>query len=517
MRSVWLLGILTACAAAPPPAASTPPSPPAAERPAASAPEDTPKQEAASPPLAVPPPPAECAAFVEAPTGCGANTPLADALATALEKEAPLERDRALACVEHGAPTLSGLLRALRAELAPLACADALITPLLEAGGATNPEDENTAIGLLLAARLSRLVASPPTLAPPFDKARFFEFFEQELKPWMIAQAMAVGRLSLEASRLQGYGKAVAAIEAALSDLRFVQVVRAVPLPSELDQDVEARNVYYAALDEALEPRKARGRDAALVALRIMGELGALADARVGRARALLSELYAGSRVDALDRLLLPELPPLSGVSVEQRLARRLPPHYAARLTGVIPELARPALLRDYVEQGLAPEYRRMLDGATLDAQSRFLYAWSEARRGVIYFSGPAFARAAELVGSPPHDDGAALLAALGAALAGAPKDTAAFMASAAQPPRPFGDLQPLETLAKGAGRYAGEAAFDAAYLRYLTPPQNDAAFWDGLARSFGRAARRLKSPAARALATEYADAARKTAQSLER
>jgi hypothetical protein len=522
MRFASVLLFVTACASAPPPSAATPPArvEPATTPP--SKPEVAEHTQPAEPaPLAVPPPPPECAPYLEAAAGCGAAAPLAPMLAAALELEG-LAQDRALACVENVTPNLASVLRALRAELAPIGCADALVTPLLESGTTTNARDENTLIGLLTAARLSRLVGAPPALAPPFDKASFMSFFERELRPWTIAQATAVGQLSLQASRLSGYGKAVAAIESALSDLRFVRSVRAVPLPAELASDADVKNVYYAALDEALEPRKTRGRDAALVALRLFSELGALSDPRVQRARSLLTEVYGGSRVDALDRLLLPEPPPLAPSTVERRLARRLPPYYAAALGAAIPELGDPTLARDYLEQGFSPPFRTVLDAKlranALDPETRFAYALFEARRGATYFAAPAFAGAAELLTTAPKSDGVLLLEALALALRQGPRDVVEVMAQATAPRRSFGSLDALDAIANGKGRYRGEAAFDAAYLRMLAPrPENAVKFWQELAESFTKAARALQAPAARALANEYSDSARKTAQSLAR
>src|SRR5688500_19244161 len=100
-------------------------------------------------------------------------------------------------------------------------------------------------------------------------------------------------------------------------------MVREVPLPDEMKADKAVEGAYYAALDEALEPRKVRGRDAALVGLRAFAELGAVHDARVDRARELLTKLYSGSRVDALDRLLLPELEPPDLTRPELALDRK--------------------------------------------------------------------------------------------------------------------------------------------------------------------------------------------------
>jgi hypothetical protein len=427
-----------------------------------------------------------------------------------------LTRDRKLACVEPDAQDLAVVVRALRADLGPLACADAIATPFLEQAGKTlSPDDESTLLGLMLAGRLSRLVGAPEPLTPPFDKPRFLEYFAQSLKPWMISQALAIGQLSLEGAKLRGYGKAVAAIEAGLADLRFVQAVRKIPLPAELAADAEVRNVYYSALDEALEPRKIRGRDAALVGLRLLSELGSLKDVRVARARQLLSDLYGGSRVDALDRLMLPELPALRTDTVEQKLSARLPTYYALRLLSDLKNPAEPKLLRALGERGLPAPLRARLDGSPLGAEARLVYSGLELRRGVLYFSAPAFARAAELAQALPGDPTAEFTVAIGRALEGAPKDAAALMLSSPRLQGPLGSLDALRELAKKKGRYAAEAEFNAAYLSSLTPPDNDAKFWLELSTRYARAAKGLRTPEGRALALEFAESAKRTGEAV--
>ncbi|MFO7181034.1 MAG: hypothetical protein DIU78_020200, partial [Pseudomonadota bacterium] len=247
MRFSAVLLLLTACAASPPPpAAAPPPDPgPAVDPEALRAPSRDPPVR----PAAVPPPPDACARYVE-PAECTPGPELAERLANALGIEDPLARDRELACAESQNTELAPLVRALRADLAPIACADVLVGMFLEGSNVRpSPVDENTLLGLHVAGQLARLVDAPPALAPPFDKATFHSFFERELKPWLIAQALAIGELSLRGARLSGYGKAIAAIEASSADLRFVRAARAVPLPVELADDPEVRDTYYGALD----------------------------------------------------------------------------------------------------------------------------------------------------------------------------------------------------------------------------------------------------------------------------
>src|SRR5688572_17931010 len=155
--------VLTAgCAAAPPPPAAAPVAPPAST-PAAETPPSEPQSRKPIQPAAVPPPPAECAALVaRATTGCAPSSPPRAALAAALGKPEG-ERDAALACLETAPELPPGLVRALRAELGPEACADALVTPALESPPKGMSRDlESLMLGLVVSARLSRLLAHPP-------------------------------------------------------------------------------------------------------------------------------------------------------------------------------------------------------------------------------------------------------------------------------------------------------------------------------------------------------------------
>ena len=468
-------------------------------------------------PAAVPPAPASCAEFGAAPQpSCVATGSSWERLAAALEQNEPVPRDVALACIEAEHAALAPSLRALRAELAPLECGDAIVAPLLETARALSPEDESTLLGVMLAAQLQRLLRAPPTLTPPFDKPRFQSFFEQELKPWIVSQALAIGELSQRAAQLKGYGRAIAAIEAGIADLSFVRAARQVALPEELARDAELRDVYYAALDEALEPRKQRGRDAALVGLRAFSELGVLADARVTRARAALSELYGGSRVHALDGLLVPELRTPAPTTLEQRLAATLPSYYAGRFLASNPGWTERAQLAAFATRGVPALVRVQLDQGKLSTDAGPLYAALELRRGMLYFSGAAFAHAEALAATRAAEPDAALVHAVARALAHAPQDIAASMLAGARLPGPLGPVDALEALAARRGPRQGEALFDLAFVRSLTPPQQNPAFWLEISQTFTRAAPLLADARAAARARELAAAARNTAGALK-
>jgi len=508
--AVWFL--CAGCAGAPTVART--PEPVAPTLPAPVAEEPAPRAKPVEP-AAVPKPPEHCAALL-APATCTSSGTTAEQLAAALELDAPDARDRELGCLEGRWPQGAPLVRILRADLGPAECADVVVTPYLEAPPRKlDAVEESALLGFLISGRLTRLVGSAPVLAPPFDKPRFKVFFEEELKPWLIGQALAIGELSQQAVKLSGYGKAIAALAAGQADLRFVRAARAVPLPTELASDPEVKNTYDAALDEALEPRTARGRDAALVGLRILSELGAARDARIDAARSVLSELYGGRRVDALDRLLLPELPAFTPKSVEERLAVRLPTFYAGRLLSSAANLKSAGVLRALSEHGVPSNTFPTLDAGGLTGEARLYYAVAEVRRGITHFAAPAFTHAQTLLGEKPAGDAERLLSALSVALSSAPRDAAELMLSGPRLPGPLGSLELLEALAKQNGPLAGMAEFDAAYLRSLTPPENDPEFWKDLAARYTRSEKKLKRTEHRALARELAEAARATAKAL--
>jgi hypothetical protein len=436
-------------------------------------------------------------------------------LAQALGSTSPLERDALLACLESDRTLPPGLMRALRAELAPLGCADVIALPYLDPRRADLPRSiEDALIALASGGRLARLVQKAPELSAPFDKPHFMEFFDSTLKPWVVTQANAIRELSLPAARLSAYGKGVVAIEAGLADMRFVSVVRQVGLPKEMNDHAELRDAYYAALDEALEPRKARGRDAALVGLREFSNEGILVDSRVERARALLSEVYAGRRIDALDRLLLSPLKPAPEDTTEQKLALRLPTFYAGYLLADS-SLDAP-LLRALLERGLPRSLAAHLDPTKLDEAGQDLLVRALIERGRRYFKAEDFALAARLSGTEKPGPERALYHALAASLQNGPRDASELILRGPQLPTGTLQVAELDHLASEKNNPSAPlAAFDAAYLLGLAPPQNDAQFWDALAKRFESAARALKDPGQKRLARDSSAAAKDTAKAL--
>lgn len=453
---------------------------------------------------------AECQGYIgSAPSSCSAGN-FDERLAIALTASGT-ERDLQLRCLESAPEAPAGLVRALRADLAPRGCADAMVGPDASAPGAGRDISE-TVLALGVAARLHRSVRTPPLPQPPFNKEQFIRHFKEVLTPWIKAQAHAVDTLSRVGPRLRGYARGLIALEAGLADMRFVDVARAIELPAELKADSEFREIYLVSLEHGLEPRVVRGRDAALVGFGEMARQGITNDARLSDARRLLSELYAGRRIDSLDRLLLPAMPPLRADTPALKLASLLPAFYAQKLAAT-PGVDDPKLLRARLEQGVPPA----LWLAATPPKTPELAALAQRalfRLGQTYFWSEAFAKAAAIE-APAQDPGAALLSALSQVLARGPRNAAALMMGPPTLPMELRDVSTLDALAQAKGPMAGLAEFDAAYLRGLAPPANDPGFWKEQATRYDRAHKKLEDAAAKAFASDLFKAARDTEREL--
>lgn len=520
LATVLLLLLPLGCAATTPEPVAAPPVPEAPAR----APEPVQPRPAPSPvpPLdvSVPPPPPECSAYAAHPSGICPGT-FVEELDEALSSEDPLERDSKLALLESCKAVPRGWVRGLRADAAPPSCGDALVEAFFATApaGVTVPM-ESALVGLALAARLRRLDGAPPPAPTPNSKATFEEYFRTELTPWVNTRAAAIFALSTHGAHLEGYGRGVVAVEAAVADLRFVQLAREVPLSDEMNADAAVRDEYYAALDMALEPRKTRGRDAALAGLAEFHRLGAIVSPRIARAREVLSQSYAGHRIDALDGLRLPELPSADGTTPEARLAQRLPTFFAEHVFAEA-DPTTPALLRPLLERGLYPSARARLERSPLPLESAELYARGLLLLGQRYWTSESFRRASEAAAivppaGKPVSDSSRLVMALGSALANGPKDARAMMLGGPLLPRGVGDVRLLDELAKGQGELAAMAAYDAAYLlAFLPPTEQVKEFWTGIATRYDRAARLTKDPEFKKDAQERAKAARETARAV--
>jgi hypothetical protein len=374
-------------------------------------------------------------------------------------------------------------------------------------------------LGQAVASRLARTAQNPPTLAPPHDRAHVLEFIKGPIRTWLEQQALAIETISHAAAELPYYGKGIAAIEAGIADLRLVEAVRAVPIPDEFKKDEELRSAYYGSLDQMLDPRKDRGRDAALVGLRELALVGAIRDTRVHRARELLSRLYGGRRIDALDALQLPSLPAAPPSSVEERLAARLPTFFAGIL---LDEQAatRAGTLRQMVDRGVPLPQRMALRKAQLAPAAQALYARARIELGRLYWRAVDFDQAAALASAAraaASSDDATFALALALALRNGPDDATDMMRKAprALPTPNVGALDAVVQLAP-TGPFAASAAFDAALLQQLGAPEGALApYWTEVARRFHAAAEMQRDAAVRALAEDRAKAAEAIARAV--
>ncbi len=477
-------------------------------------------------PPGVPQPPPKCRAFVsrraEASSPCPDNAAGQAALVAALKHKEPAVRDGMLMSAEACSALPVGLVRALRAELAPTECADAIVGPLLTKPLAgLSPALHHTLFGLALAGRLARTATTAPKLAPPYERKLVEDFVKGPLRTWIFQQASAVQQLAKLGSRLVYYGRAVVAVEAGMADMRFIDVIRKAPIPDEFAADQGLSDAYYTRLERDLEPRKRRGRDATLVGLGQLAFVGVIRDPRVTRTRKLLGRMYGGRPIDALDRLLLPPLETVEPKSTEQQLAARLPTFYASLIFA--PEKAtQPDMLRFLMERGVALPHRIALQQASLNQPMRALYARARFELGQNYWRKVDFDQVLELLRDFPaaeRPDRVRMLLALGLALRGGPQNAAQMMLKAPLSELGIGQVGALDALsaAQPAGPYAAFAAFDAALVSRLATPRNaDAATWRKLGERFRRAAGQLADATHRAEAQRWAEEAEQTAKSIE-
>jgi hypothetical protein len=450
------------------------------------------------PPKGLAQPPAACVAFAARKKSGKRVCDLAG-LAVALDDADAGARDARLLDLEGCAELPAGLVRALRAELAPLQCGDVLAGPLVGRGDAL-PEVQHALMGLAIAARLARTGEGAPRLSPPYEKERVLAFIKGPLSQWMGEQARLTEQLSAQAAHLAGYGMGIAAVEAGMADLRLVDAMRAVPVPDTIAKDAELKATYDAALDQVLEPRKDRGRDAALVGLRQLAAIGVLGDERVSRARALLGRLYAGRRIDALDPLLVPTPRAVTEVTPDasHALLGRLPTFYA----GVLVEpraMTDAGGLSSLVGRGLPFAARARLRAEPIDDATRVLVAHARLAMARTYWRAVDVDEAASVVRSAGGDGAspdARMLLALAIALRGGPEDAAQMMRRPPLGGLGIGDVAALDAVSRAGGPHAGIAAFDAAWIKRVSAPRDaSATYWRGVAARFRDAEGRLAGP----------------------
>jgi hypothetical protein len=450
--------------------------------------------------------PATCAAYA---TRAAANAKETPGIVQALGEKDPAKRDARLVAVEKQNPAWS---RAVRAELAPVECADAITDPFLQSyvpsADADAADSARLVIGLSLAGKLARTASAPPVMGPIRDKEKVKAFVTGPLKAWLVEQSTAIEVLSSGAAGLTGYARGVAAIEAGIAELRLVDKMRSAPVPATWDPELKA--IYEAALDEALEPRKKRGRDAALVGMSDFARAGILRDGRLDRARALLSKLYGGRRLDALDGLLVPAVAvPAPATADEQAMASA--PRWLQEKAKLWPD--DPRMLARGVSSSLRARFRKLADNSADELRSP--YARARFDMGRVYWRRFDFVEAAHAAkGSDKPED--RLVLALSLALAHGPNGAADMMRAPTPTALDLRETQALDLLVAEGGPLAGMAAFDAAHLRALAPIEGAGAgaYLKDVAARFRKAESLLTDPAQKKLAAQRATDAEATAAS---
>ncbi len=395
-----------------------------------------------------------------------------------------------------------GLVRALRAEMGDASCADRLVLPIVgkDAASTEMPADiRETLVALGIGARLRRLAVNPPAAPVTREREPLQQYFAESLFPWISRQAQAIFEMASQGTRLSGYARGVVAIEAGNADMRFVEIAREAPIASEIAEHQEAKDLYYATLDERLEPRKARGRDAALVGLREMARLGVRDSERVASARRLISRAYGGRRVNALDVLLLPAVPAEKAEGAASAIASRVPTVYAASLVGTADPS--PALVRAHMQMGMPTGLQRAIL-ASGTAQAKYLLSRALFESGRTYFRAEDFqashALLSEIADGASSDieaqkDDILLLRALSIALSAGPRDATELLAKGPRFADSLGNLATLDALAEQPGEVGGRAAFAAAYLRELVAPEGAPEYWRDLGLRYLAASTKLK------------------------
>lgn len=389
------------------------------------------------------------------------------------------------------------------ADLAPVECADGITDPFLKSKPSATGDVAHVLVGLSLASKLSRTAGTPPTMGAIKEKDKVKAFVGGPLKAWVVEQATAIETLASGAAGLSGFGRGIAAIEAGIAEMRLVDKIRSSPVPATWDPELKA--VYEAALDDALEPRKRRGRDAALVGMSDFAQVGIIRDARIERARTLLSKLYGGRRIDALEALLAPQQGPI---------ARPTPIHWPD--FGVADVTKDPNVLMRGIPQATRAKMRAGSDAALASPYARARLEMGKVYWRRIDFVETAYAAKASNV---PEDR---LVLALALALAHGPNGAATMMSAPSPSALELSHTEALDALVadpKTPPAIAGMAAFDAAHLRSLSPPEgaDGPAYLSDVAARFEKAQSLLTEPLHKKKAAERAAEAKSIAGAIEK
>lgn len=514
----------------------------------------------------VSPAPASCDAFVKANVGKAKDPVCSDAksvtaalanAALAEQKGDAAARDSALASVATCDKLPALLVDALRAELAPIECAEAIVAPALDAHGKEAlPQHLAAARALVGASRLARLRPK---------KGAFDLLARAEVDPaageagtkLVIAWKEAIEGAETEALLLSKGAPAelaaIARFEAAAAWLAFAKELRGTPLPDEIkklkknDPDLETH--YFAKLDEVTMPIVDRARQLALAGLGVAVRDGILVktlpsyaaildpfrsrpgfEVRATRDLDLMTTDALGAK-DATDATKMAAV--LPAWAVYGALERVMPASLLdpAVLMAMAEGRGIPSALRREAEHEPSPNAKAApklgpKEQKTRDAQ-RAAVVLSRVRVALAYGSRPDAEAASTFTSKDPADQlrvsvAKALLGPSANAPPPKPGDPAATAST------PGYDLAQLDAIAKKGGPTANAAAYDAALLSLdaaelfgapegTMPGAADPkkSYEDAIARLDAVAARKGIDPARADRAKKLADGARESVKLL--
>ncbi|MFO0660678.1 MAG: hypothetical protein U0165_12730 [Polyangiaceae bacterium] len=474
----------------------------------------------ASAPKGLPPAPGSCKQFIDrkpaakAPA-CGTNDEAIAALDAAMSDSDLAKRDALLAALETCSGFAPGFIHSLRVELAPAPCADGFNEALLKKMPANVPGSVQQALmGQAIAAWANRIGIGMPKPPKGANKDAIIKFLKSDVAPWLQAQLALLKSTSDVGLKLSGYAKGIIAVEVGAAAMRVVDEVRSSPIPEEWSKDNELKDAYYGALDQVLTPLKDMGRNASLAGLREYADLGVLHDGRVDRARGLLSKLYGGRRIDALESLIVPELESFSPASASERLLSRLPTFQAAVFFGDSLATDEKAF-RARLEQGIAPQVRTKLT----DPPAALVkpYALARAKLAQRYWRAVDVDQSAWLASRKAEEspEMKGLLSTM-IALRNGPDGAAEMMRRAGQGSTV--STEACDVLAQQqTGAVAAMVKFNAARIRDIAAPVDaKAAYWKDVASRYRAAAAVLSDAKHKAAAEDFAKAADAVADSIK-
>jgi hypothetical protein len=377
------------------------------------------------------PPPVTCAAFAKRapakPTQrCATREEGLAALDAALAPETATARDARLVALESCPAFPAGVIRGIRAELAP-ECADVIVAKGLPKAMRTSVQ--HALVGAAIAARATRMKPAPAYVGPGTPES-ITGYLQTRVQAWDSEAVAALKELDATASTLTGYGHALARAAVAQGYGLHADSFRRVSYPRAWDtkENADRKPAFFTAVEAAYQPARRVTFPLAASALSAMGDTGA---ATHWLTDALGTWLRKNDKHRFLD-LAVANLPPPTPAGAPGRLAAKLPTFYAGIL--LEPDAASPDVLGQWAAHGVPPAVRAQLsiNLATLTPEGRAAYADAQLKMVV------AFGRSID------HDE---LAHAVAATAADPPSDRLAYLRAVTTTLRPTESVDSADVL----------------------------------------------------------------------